>query len=98
MLNTLQIFDGVKTTRDYSVVQDNTKQNWYNILTANHTIVFSKNVNYYRLPDVIRIEAKYETIRSCPYGCLILRDEDGSDYDRFYFWIYLFPRCLLSRF
>ena len=86
-LNTLQIFDGVKTTRDYSVVQDNTKQNWYNILTANHTIVFSKNVNYYRLPDVIRIEAKYETIRNCPYGCLILRDEDGSDYDRLYFWI-----------
>ena len=87
MLNTLQIFDGVKTTRDYSVVQDNTKQNWYNILTSNHTIVFSKDVNYYRLPDVIRIEARYETIRTCPYGCLILRDADGNDYDRYYFWI-----------
>ena len=87
MLNTLQIFDGVKTTRDYSVVQDNSKQNWYNILTSNHAIVFSKDVNYYRLPDVIRIEARYETIRTCPYGCLILRDADGNDYDRFYFWI-----------
>ena len=87
MLNTLQIFDGVKTTRDYSIVTDKSKSGWYTILTANHTIVFSKNVNYYRLFDTIRIEASYETIRKCPYGCLILRDEDGVDYDRFYFWI-----------
>ena len=87
MLNTLQIFDGVKTTRDYSIVTDKSKSGWYTTLTANHTIVFSKNVNYYRLFDTVRIEASYETIRKCPYGCLILRDEDGVDYDRFYFWI-----------
>ena len=87
MLNTLQIFDGVKTTRDYSIVTDRSKSGWYTTLTANHTIVFSKDVNYYRLFDTVRIEAKYETIRKCPYGCLILRDADGNDYDRFYFWI-----------
>ena len=86
-LNTLQIFDGVKTTRDYSIVTDRSKSGWYTTLTANHTIVFSKDVNYYRLFDTVRIEAKYETIRKCPYGCLILRDADGNDYDRFYFWI-----------
>ena len=87
MLNTLQIFDGVKTTRDDSIVTDRSKSGWYTTLTQNHTIVFSKDVNYYRLFDTVRIEAKYETIRKCPYGCLILRDADGNDYDRFYFWI-----------
>lgn len=87
MLNTLQIFDGVKATRDYSIVNDKSKSGWYTTLTQNHTIVFSKDVNYYRLFDTVRIEAKYETIRKCPYGCLILRDADGNDYDRFYFWI-----------
>ena len=87
MLNTLQIFNGVKTTRDYSVVMGLSKSAWYTALTNEHTVVYSENVNYYRLFDRIRIEAKYETIRTCPYGCLILRDEDGSDYDKFYFWI-----------
>ena len=63
MLHSVYLFKDVKITPDYSVVHDLTPDQWktYLIGDANNPghgdIVFQQSLNYYRLPDVIRIEA-----------------------------------------
>ena len=75
MLHKLTLFKDVKITPDYSVVHDMTPSDWKDYLigtplnpTPNGDIVWEGMVNYYRLPDVIRIEGNYDTIRKVTYG------------------------------
>ena len=81
-LNELKLFKNVKITSDYSVVHDMTPETWRQYLTGelyetnpdwnndSPEIVFSQNVNYYRLPDTIRIEGNYDELRQATYGYL----------------------------
>ena len=75
MLHKLTLFKDVKITPDYSVVHDMTPSDWKDYLvgtplvpTPNGDIVWEGMVNYYRLPDVIRIEGNYDTLRKVTYG------------------------------
>ena len=75
MLHKLTLFKDVKITPDYSVVHDMTPSDWKDYLVgtplnpvANGDIVWEGMVNYYRLPDVIRIEGNYDTLRKVTYG------------------------------
>ena len=75
MLHKLTLFKNVKITPDYSVVHDLTPSDWKDYLVgtpldpvANGEIVWEGMVNYYRLPDVIRIEGNYDTLRKVTYG------------------------------
>ena len=75
MLHKLTLFKDVKITPDYSVVHDLTPSDWKDYLvgtplnpTPNGDIVWEGMVNYYRLPDVIRIEGNYDTLRKVTYG------------------------------
>ena len=75
MLHKLTLFKNVKITPDYSVVHDMTPSDWKDYLvgtplvpTPNGEIVWEGMVNYYRLPDVIRIEGNYDTLRKVTYG------------------------------
>ena len=76
MLHSVYLFKDVKITPDYSVVHDLTPDQWktYLIGDANNPghgdIVFQQSLNYYRLPDVIRIEANYDEIRKVTYGMI----------------------------
>ena len=81
-LNELKLFKNVKITSDYSVVHDMTPETWRQYLTGelyetnpdwnndSPEIVFSQSVNYYRLPDVIRIEGNFDELRQATYGYL----------------------------
>ena len=81
-LNKLALFKNVKITPDYSVVHDMDPETWRQYLTGelwesnpewnndSPEIVFSQTVNYYRMPDVIRIEGNFELIRQSTYGFL----------------------------
>ena len=81
-LNELKLFKNVKITPDYSVVHDMDPETWRQYLTGelwesnpewnndSPEIVFSQTVNYYRMPDVIRIEGNFELIRQSTYGFL----------------------------
>ena len=81
-LNELKLFKNVKITSDYSVVHDMTPETWRQYLSGelyetnpdwnsdSPEIVFSQNVNYYRLPDTIRIEGNYDELRQATYGYL----------------------------
>ena len=75
MLHKLTLFKDVKITPDYSVVHDMTPSDWKDYLVGtplnpnpNGDIVWEGMVNYYRLPDVIRVEGNYDTIRKVTYG------------------------------
>ena len=76
MLHSVYLFKDVKITPDYSVVHDLTPDQWktYLIGDANNPshgdIVYQQSLNYYRLPDVIRIEANYDEIRKVTYGMI----------------------------
>lgn len=81
-LNNLRLFKNVKITPDYSVVHDMTPETWRQYLNGelwetnpdwnndSPEIVFSQDVNYYRLPDTIRIEGNYDELRQVTYGYL----------------------------
>ena len=81
-LNELKLFKNVKITSDYSVVHDMTPETWRQYLTGelwesnpewnndSPEIVFSQSVNYYRLPDTIRIEGNFDELRQATYGYL----------------------------
>ena len=76
-LNELKLFKNVKITPDYSVVHDMVPATWSSYLTNPPNTdtdppvtVFSQSVNYYRMPDVIRIEGNFDLIRQATYGFL----------------------------
>lgn len=86
MLHSVYLFKDVKITPDYSVVHDLTPDQWktYLIGDANNPahgdIVYQQSLNYYRLPDVIRIEANYDEIRKVTYGMIDgIRNTDPND-------------------
>lgn len=100
-LNSLTLFKNVKITPDYSVVHDFTPTEWADFLRGYNEdlhsaadIVWSNHLklNYYRIPDTIRIEGNYDVIRTATYGML----EDGmwndeqpakTSFKYVFFWI-----------
>lgn len=83
MLHSIYLFKNVKITPDYSVVHDLTPEAWRTYLIGDSKtpgqgdLVWSGDVNYYRLPDVIRIEGNYDEIRKVTYG-MISRNESAN--------------------
>ena len=81
-LNELKLFKNVKITADYSVVHDMDPDTWRQYLTGelypvnpdwnndSPEILFSQTVNYYRMPETIRIEGNFDLIRQATYGFL----------------------------
>ena len=81
-LNELKLFKNVKITPDYSVVHDMDPDTWRQYLTGelypvnpdwnndSPEILFSQTVNYYRMPETIRIEGNFDLIRQATYGFL----------------------------
>ena len=81
-LNELKLFKNVKITPDYSVVHDMDPDTWRQYLTGelypvnpdwnndSPEILFSQTVNYYRMPETIRIEGNYDDLRKATYGFL----------------------------
>ena len=81
-LNELKLFKNVKITPDYSVVHDMDPNTWRQYLTGelypvnpdwnndSPEIIFSQTVNYYRMPETIRIEGNFDLIRQATYGFL----------------------------
>lgn len=81
-LNELALFKNVKITPDYSVVHDMDPDTWKKYLmgelwesnpewnTDSPEILFSQNVNYYRMPETIRVEGNFDLIRQATYGFL----------------------------
>ena len=102
-LNKLALFKNVKITPDYSVVHDMDSDTWKDYLMgwldpmppdANppENVYYDEKVNYYRMPETIRIEANYDIIRTATYGYL----EDGLSegnpgvnvsFRRIFFWV-----------
>ena len=102
-LNKLCLFKNVKITPDYSVVHDMDSDTWKDYLMgwldpmppdANppENVFYDEHVNYYRMPETIRIEANYDIIRTATYGYL----EDGLtegnpsvnvSFRRIFFWV-----------
>ena len=96
ILTTITLYKNVKITRDYSVVHDMTPVEWMRYLeningdqagdpSPPEKVWSSGTVNYYRLPDVIRIEGKYDEIRKATYGSLSYLE--GADYHLYFFWV-----------
>lgn len=95
ILPVLYLFRNVKITRDYSVTHDLTPAQWHAYLQningeqtgdpSPPVRVFGAEVNYYRLPDVIRIEGKYDEIRKATYGELLYIE--GADTHIYFFWV-----------
>lgn len=88
-LNTLYLFSNVRITPDYSVVHDMDPDTWHDFLMgwldpmpvgADHEIVYSNNLklNYYRMPDTLRIEGNYDKLKNATYGFL----QDGMYNDQ----------------
>ena len=76
-LNALKLFKNVKITPDYSVVHDMAPSTWSAYLinppntdTDPPVTVFSQTVNYYRIPETIRVEGNFDLIRQATYGFL----------------------------
>ena len=81
-LNELKLFKNVKITADYSVVHDMDPDTWRQYLTGelypvnpdwnndSPEILFSQTVNYYRMPETIRVEGNFDLIRQATYGFL----------------------------
>lgn len=98
-LNTLYLFSNVKITRDYAVVQDMTPSDWFDYLTNKDsvqtgdpsppsTVLNGMSVNYYRLPDVIRIEGNYDELRKATYGTLKTGQASGMpSFSLLHFWV-----------
>lgn len=98
LLNHLYLFSNVKITRDYAVTHDMTPQTWFEYLLNGNNVqsgdpsppvlLHGVEVNYYRLPDVIRIEANYDKIRKATYGCLQCGEtETTPTFKYLFFWI-----------
>lgn len=95
ILPVLYLYRNVKITRDYSVTHDLTPAQWHAYLQNLNSEqsgdpsppvqVYTASVNYYRLPDVIRIEGKYDEIRKATYGELLY--VEGPDTHRYFFWV-----------
>lgn len=75
-----------------------TRQQWFEYLMNGNNqqsgdpsppvMLAGKTVNYYRLPDVIRIEANYDTIRNATYGCLLCGGRETTpSFTYLFFWI-----------
>ena len=88
-LNTLYLFSNVRITPDYSVVHDMDPDTWHDFLMgcldpmppgADQQIVYSNNLklNYYRMPDTLRIEGNYDRLKNATYGFL----QDGMYNDQ----------------
>jgi len=102
-LNKLALFKNVKITPDYSVVHDMESETWKDYLLGQldpmpadssppENVYYDEHVNYYRMPETIRIEANYDIIRTATYGYL----EDGLSegnpgvnvsFRRIFFWV-----------
>lgn len=96
ILTGISLYKNVKITRDYSVTHDMTPAQWMGYLENINSVqsgdmsppvrVWSSGtVNYYRLPDVIRIEGKYDEIRKATYG--MLSYIEGPDTHIYFFWV-----------
>lgn len=96
ILSGISLYKNVKITRDYSVVHDLTPLQWMQYLENINSVqtgdpsppvrVWSSGtVNYYRLPDVIRLEGKYDEIRAATYGMLTY--VEGPDTHIYFFWV-----------
>lgn len=91
-LNTIYLYRDVKITRDYSVVHDLTPGQWFNYLKAHGTQVDVEDVNYYRVPSVIRIEGVFNNLRKATYGMFFGKDQtDGGvtnpTLPYYFFWV-----------
>lgn len=102
-LNKLALFKNVKITPDYSVVHDMDSDTWKDYLMgwldpmppdANppENVFYDEHVNYYRMPETIRIEANYDIIRTATYGYLEDGLADGNpgvnvSFRRIFFWV-----------
>lgn len=81
MLHSLYLFKNVRITPDYSVVHDLSPEDWRTYLIGNSRtegqgdLVWQGDVNYYRLPDVIRIEGNYDDLRKATYGMISGNEE-----------------------
>lgn len=101
-LNSLYLFKNVKITPDYSAVHDLTPQRWRDFLLGQSgskqsggELVWSSigKLNYYRMPDTIRIEGNFDELRQATYGLL----EDGewdekkpekkTSFKQLFFWV-----------
>lgn len=101
-LNSLYLFRNVKITPDYSAVHDLTPQQWRDFLLGQSgskqsggELVWSNSgkLNYYRMPDTIRIEGNFDELRQATYGFL----EDGmwnedqpakkTSFKQMFFWV-----------
>ena len=86
-LNHLKLFKNVKITPDYSVVHDMDPETWRQFLTGElwenfpdwntdpPERIYAADVNYYRLPDTIRVEGNFDELRQATYGYL----QDGMN-------------------
>ena len=99
-LNNLRLFKNVKITPDYSVVHDMTPETWRQFLTGElwETVpdwnsdspeqIYSGNVNYYRLPETIRIEGNFDELRQATYGFLHdIKNIRGPSFGTVFFFV-----------
>lgn len=100
-LNSLYLFKNVKITPDYSVVHDLDPQDWRDFLLGQGGFDHSAadlvwdvvgKLNYYRVPDIIRVEGNFDELREATYGFL----EDGmwndqqpakTSFRQMFFWV-----------
>ena len=79
-LHTVKLYNKVNITPDYSIVTDLSPSDWLILLNGGNfhgqpvlpvaDKAWEGQVNYYRLPDVLRIEAPYDDIRKVTYGSI----------------------------
>ena len=96
-LNKLRLFSNVRITPDYSVVHDMDPVTWSSYLinppntdTDPPVLLYTKEVNFYRLPDSIRIEANYDSVRKATYGYLETipeLDVTTPSFGKIFFWV-----------
>ena len=101
-LNKLCLFKNVKITPDYSVVHDMDIETWKNYLMGwldpmpadsdTPELVHTQTINYYRMPEVIRVEGNYDAIRKATYGFLEDGRHEGNETVRtsfklLFFWV-----------
>jgi len=99
-LHTVRLYNKVNITPDYSIVTDLAPKDWLTLLNGGNfrgqpvlpvaTTAWQGVVNYYRLPDVLRIEAPYNDIRKVTYGSIV-GENSSSTQDAFerpmFFWV-----------
>ena len=99
-LNNLRLFKNVKITPDYSIVHDMTPETWRQFLTGElwETVpdwnsdspeqIYSGNVNYYRLPETIRLEGNFDELRQATYGFLHdIKNIRGPSFGTIFFFV-----------